>query len=593
MTLNTFVAGNPGSLRAMAESVRQLGSGVHENASSWHRVRGQAAGEWEGQASEAFQATASRNGRDADGLSEMHATFAEAVTVLADELDTVKIRMEQAKQVARDGELTVLADAILPPGPVKTPEPEPPQGRVPAAQAAAHSEAVAQFQAAQALRAKQDAAYAEARQTVDEARRIEHAAHDKLKAALDRHTEDLGHLGQAGEWAQATTLPTSAAGMALASTATGIENQAANATRSMFEQAVHGGPFATQSAWASMSEAQRGDLIGRYPQLVGSADGVPVAARSAANKKTLSDQRRKLIDKIRDAEHRQVLAVANNPKGSGENPLIEQEIEQLRDALQGLDSVSSQANRPDMYLLALDADANGRGQVALAHGNPDTAQNVLTTVPGTQADLGDATYYVNQGDTVMHRAQELAPDQTFSSITWTDYQAPKNLGLATTEYYADNATEGLSNFQHGLRASHEEGLPPSNNTVIGHSYGSTTVGYAARDHGLPVDNIGFIGSPGVGVDNAADLHVPPDHVWSGTAGLDIIDYATPSPNPIDHTLLGPDHHWFGMNPSDPAFGGRTIPTSPWAGHGGYWAHQESVDGMAKIVSGKTGEPPKP
>ncbi len=136
--------------------------------------------------------------------------------------------------------------------------------------------------------------------------------------------------------------------------------------------------------------------------------------------------------------------------------MIEQEIEQLRDALQGLDSVSSQANRPDMYLLALDADANGRGQVALAHGNPDTAQNVLTTVPGTQADLGDAMYYVNQGDTVMHRAQELAPGQTFSSITWTDYQAPKSklllsclMGQRPLPLY-NTLSKGLSKFENYL-----------------------------------------------------------------------------------------------------------------------------------------------
>ena len=273
--------------------------------------------------------------------------------------------------------------------------------------------------------------------------------------------------------------------------------------------------------------------------------------------------------------------------------LYEREVDDLRDALRGLDAISGQANKPDMYLLSLDADANGRGQVVLAHGNPDIAQHVLTTVPGTYSDLGDAMDYVHNGDTVMHRAQQLAPNQSFSSVTWVNYEAPKSLLLAGNGGYANDASANLSNFQQGLRASHAPDLPPSNNTVIGHSYGSTVVGYAARDHGLPVNNIGFIGSPGVGVDKASDLHLPRGHVWSGTADLDVIQYATPSPNPVDYFPLNqPDHLWYGVNPSDPRFGARQIPTDWSAGHSGYWSHDQSIDGMARIVANQGGPAPR-
>ncbi len=83
--------------------------------------------------------------------------------------------------------------------------------------------------------------------------------------------------------------------------------------------------------------------------------------------------------------------------------------------------------------------------------------------------------------------------------------------------------------------------------------------------------------------------MPPEHVWSGTSRLDLIDYLTPSPNPIDYLVEEPfdDHQWFGRNPSNEHFGARRLPVDNWAGHGGYWDHPESVDAMAKVVANKT------
>ncbi|HEY2763441.1 MAG TPA: alpha/beta hydrolase [Pseudonocardiaceae bacterium] len=75
-------------------------------------------------------------------------------------------------------------------------------------------------------------------------------------------------------------------------------------------------------------------------------------------------------------------------------------------------------------------------------------------------------------------------------------------------------------FQDGLRATHQG--PPSHNTVLGHSYGSTVVGYAARDHRIVADDVIFVGSPGVGVEHATDLHLPPSHVWSSHAANDLV-----------------------------------------------------------------------
>src|SRR5690606_8953569 len=318
--------------------------------------------------------------------------------------------------------------------------------------------------------------------------------------------------------------------------------------------------------------------------MVGSADGVPALVRHAANRSLLAGQRQQLLAEISKYQN----LLRNTHPGDGEathRTQYMQRLENLQSALQGLDKVeAATADGQGKYLLNIDSLAHGRGQVIIASGNPDTAQHVMRTVPGTYSSLGDAMDYVQRGDAVMHRAEQFAPNQSFASVTYVNYQAPDSLALAGMERWADDGSKGLSQFQEGLRATHE-GVAPSHNTVIGHSYGSTEVGFAARDHGLHADDVVFIGSPGVGVEHANNLGMPPDHVWSGTAGLDEIKVA----RKLDPSDWDPSNDmWFGKNPSDPSFGGRQLPTGFWAGHSDYWDTKESFDGMARIVAGKAG-----
>jgi hypothetical protein len=53
--------------------------------------------------------------------------------------------------------------------------------------------------------------------------------------------------------------------------------------------------------------------------------------------------------------------------------------------------------------------------------------------------------------------------------------------------FAHHAEADLSRFQDGLRVTHDG--PPSHNTIIGHSYGTTVVGMTTHDHGVYADDI--------------------------------------------------------------------------------------------------------
>lgn len=165
------------------------------------------------------------------------------------------------------------------------------------------------------------------------------------------------------------------------------------------------------------------------------------------------------------------------------------------------------------YLLGFDSGGDGRAIVA--KGNPDTADNVATFVPGTGADLAGPT--------------------------------------------------------------------PSHNTVIGHSYGSTVIGHTGRDLDLNVDKMVFVGSPGVGVDDAGQLNHNPADVWATTAREDVI-HETPE---FIH----------GNHPIDPDFGANTFQSDPGKGdwiwenvetHSAYWEDgNKSLTNMGHLIVGNT------
>ncbi|WP_433870100.1 alpha/beta hydrolase [Saccharopolyspora sp. CA-218241] len=571
MALNTWVAGDPAAMRGYAEQVHLLGTNTERVATGQHQVRTAAAAEWEGQASEAFQRWAAEQAGGGDTLAELFVATARAVEAWSDEIGTVRARMEQAKQAAAEGQLMVLGDLIHPPAAAR---PEPtgmPSAELP--------RTAAEAEAARARRAAQEAAFAEARTTVEQARGLERAAHEKLVHALNEAKDGLQGLPQGAEWAQAGAHPTNPAGAALAHAATAVEGRAADATRGMFEQAMTHGPAAVHGCWSSLSTAQRADLIDRFPQLVGSADGVPATARDQANRTRLEQQRQAIVAKLREAR--------SQLDPDTETAHDWARIEQMEETVSGIDKLKEQLGPPGSgrFLLGLDSTgADGRGRVIVASGNPDTADHVMTTVPGTTADLGGATGDVQRNEAMLDRARELAPGQEVAAVAWVDYETPAEVfPYALSGSYSENASADLAQFQEGLRATHEEG--GSHNTILGHSYGSTVVGEAARDYGVHADDIGFIGSPGVGVDHATELGVAPDHVYSGTSEADIIEYGA-SAKPWEW-FSEDDYHIHGLDPSDPAFGARELPTEPTGSHTEYWDKERSLDSLARLAVGKT------
>ncbi|WP_405788564.1 alpha/beta hydrolase [Streptomyces sp. NBC_01367] len=283
---------------------------------------------------------------------------------------------------------------------------------------------------------------------------------------------------------------------------------------------------------------------------------------------------------------------------------------EMQDRLDGMQHVqdrlteSEAGNRPEGYLLGFADTKNGQAIVSI--GNPDTADNVVTYVPGTYSTLAGVDGDLARAEDLQKKAEEADPARKTASILWLGYEAPQSIvPEAASDSWADAAKDPLNRFLTGVDTAHTDG--PVNSTVLGHSYGTLVAGKAlAENPELPVDNVIFVGSPGVGVEHAKDLGVPPDKVWAATADHDLINWA-PSPKAVAGGWFGPlyppglielldDHSiLYGTDPSTDEFGGRTFGVAPGksVGEGGelmpahsqYW-QGESLGNMANIVTGK-------
>ncbi|MDV6011831.1 alpha/beta hydrolase [Haloechinothrix sp. LS1_15] len=337
-------------------------------------------------------------------------------------------------------------------------------------------------------------------------------------------------------------------------------------------------PARVRQWWDELTPMQQESAIYTHGDRIGSVDGIPVEARDRAN-------RIRFADEFADVNARRDALIT---LGDDRTLAEDNELRQLNDVHNGLEAIHDRLGRepsetePQAYLLDFATEGNGRGIVAT--GNPDTADNTVTNVPGTGSGLESMSNELGKADRILETAGREAPGAETAAVTWIGYDAPQDLAEATGGSYADEAGADLAGFQDGLKATHEGG--GGLNTVIGHSYGSTVIGHTARDHELHADNMVFLGSPGVGVDHASELGIDPGNVYASTAENDII-----------RAGAYVSHGW-GTSPVDEDFGAVEFEADPgtegWgpfnhstAAHSEYWDRQnESLENMGRIVTGK-------
>lgn len=355
-------------------------------------------------------------------------------------------------------------------------------------------------------------------------------------------------------------------------------------------------PRQTSDWWRSLDSHTQEAILFEHPDTIAGLDGIPATIRDRANRSMLAQRRSEIDAKIADIN----CTVLPADRAAAIKPLQDQ-----KDAIAAIDRrlhpVPDGTVQERAYLLGLDTSGDGHAIVAI--GDPDHADNVVTSVPGTFAALGGVDGEIRHAELVVDSARLADPSQKTSAIAWIGYDAPQSLGPiggAGSATYAEHAETRLAGFQDGLRATHEG--PPSHNTVLGHSYGTTVVGMTARDHSGLADDIVFVGSPGVGVNHATDLHLDGTHVWASRALNDIIAVAIspeelpkylPGTGTIAEALDPTRHARYGTDPTDSHFGGQVFHSefrhlNPVDAHSQYWdRNSDSLRNLGRIAVGRT------
>lgn len=331
--------------------------------------------------------------------------------------------------------------------------------------------------------------------------------------------------------------------------------------------------------WEGLSDDERAEFVATNPSLVGTTDGVPAEFRDQANRLLLADKRR-WLESERSRLHSEHDALHGRGTAATRQRL-KREIEAINGKLNGITKIETRlaqgdaaSHDSDRYYL-LQIQHSGDGQAIVARGNPDTADNVTTYIPGTGSELSKISGELERSDRMQEAAEASDPGKRTSAITYLGYDAPDGLSNATQQSYAHEAKYDLDTFQDGLRATHYGA--PSNNTVLGHSYGSVVAAVGAHETGLAVDNIVMVASPGGVYDHASELGV--ENVYATVADQDPVD---------NQPFHGPDtdSHDYGADVFECPSKSRSPDIFNTDAHSEYWDRgNKALRNMGHIIAG--------
>ncbi|WP_405187969.1 alpha/beta hydrolase [Streptomyces anulatus] len=365
---------------------------------------------------------------------------------------------------------------------------------------------------------------------------------------------------------------------------------------SLPEPPKDGSPKDNAAWWKGLSADEQSAHLALNAAAVGALDGLPAVTRDEANRMVLAQTRAHVeleLAKIPEPPRYSpnpngtYPAVIQNDSWSKWNEKHGERHAELTKSNEGMKSIQARFDKtgeeglPEAYLLGFSPEGNGRAIVA--NGNPDTADHQAVYVPGTTSNLGSIDGDINRMVNVWRAADGAPGNDSVSTITWLGYDAPQSIVKDSPfSHYANDGAPAYNRFLDGLDASRTAESDP-HRTAIGHSYGTTLIGSAARQGELNVDDVILAGSPGVQVSKAEQLDVPEGHVWNQEADWDVV----PDIGRFGHGGTDWDGAW--VIPSDPLFGANQM-TTDTEGHSDYWKEgTESLWNQGMVVAGRGDE----
>jgi len=345
---------------------------------------------------------------------------------------------------------------------------------------------------------------------------------------------------------------------------------------------AHTSPEDVRKWWDSLGQDQRDQLIAQHPPELGNLNGISAVVRDAVNQAVLNDDINSTdVKRYRNAVRtRDGLNYDSGPEGPNQRPVM---------------------------LWAYDPLAfHGLGKAVIAVGNPDYARNTALIVPGNGSSVAQG-WMTRHVDAINLYDQSLAADPEghyTSVIAWMGFEAPHGASdiRVSEPGLARKGSALLAADVNGLWVTHNN-LTPQHITVIGHSYGSTTVADAFAQNNMRANDAILLGCPGTDLAHrAADFHLDGGHVYVGSASTDPITWIGESSGAPVEWLKGhlggsgihlPPDAGLGRDPAGDSYGSirfrAEVPDSESANerhHSHYYMMgSEALRSMTDIVSG--------
>lgn len=379
-------------------------------------------------------------------------------------------------------------------------------------------------------------------------------------------------------------------------------------------------PAQVQQWWDERTYAQKVWLIGNRGAALSEMHGLPAQVLDLVNSRELTDdaaavdyqvtaleaQKASLMDALGVADTDDVF---EHPETAAQDPSAVAKLAAMLPVLaalktrqanihgvqQGIKAVPApHGTAYRTYLLEYDdLGSADDGEAVIAIGDPDAATDIAVVVPGTTSSTRTIRANVLDAGDLYAEMDQLSPDGAASVITYLGMDAPDSLPLAALTTYADAAAPELAADVAGYAESARSATGSDPHvTVIGHSYGSLVVGTSLESGGLAVDDVVFVGSPGVGVDGVQDLHMDGDHVFVGMLPEDKISLLNDAfdVGAGSYGVGSVDGAVFGRNPAKESFGAVVFDTDQHGDHGDYFdSGTVQLDNMAAIAVGEYDE----
>ncbi|MBV9599258.1 MAG: hypothetical protein JOZ87_20635 [Chloroflexi bacterium] len=290
------------------------------------------------------------------------------------------------------------------------------------------------------------------------------------------------------------------------------------------------GPATVNNWWSSLSPDEKTQLIAQHSPEMGNLNGIPVDVRDEINRAVMLDDLNRVSD-LASKHGASVDAVLADSARYGLSAIEVARYLNARSAAEGLaasaDALDELNQHPAVFLVRYQPDVfGGDGAAAIAIGNPDTAANTAVLVKGLGSGLKQGTLANPDGVRLYSEANRADWGRDTAVVMWLGYDAPNTPSDSGLYQPAMARTGGraLAADVNAFAVTHNGA--PTHMTVVGHSYGSTTVADAAAGFGMHVDDVVLVGSPGTDLaHSAADFRLSPTgHLYVGAASRDQVSW---------------------------------------------------------------------